>query len=121
MPKGKFEVAKAFAPAAISSFFEICDSIDGKPIANLDMVGARGGGFGLQKGTTAKVIATQAPETAIDVFINGENAPKAMTSIRMVQKLLKHAPGNYKVTIDHRIEIPVGAGFGTSAGGAKRA
>jgi len=42
--------AKAFAPSAISSFFEIHDTVDGKPIVDLERVGAIGGGFGLEKG-----------------------------------------------------------------------
>ena len=49
------KTAKAFAPAAISSFFEIHDTEGKKPIADLEKVGARGGGFGLQKGVLTKV------------------------------------------------------------------
>jgi len=43
--------AKAFSPAGISSFFEICDvTADGKPILNPNKVGARGGGFAMEIG-----------------------------------------------------------------------
>ena len=51
------KTAKAFAPAAISSFFEIHDTQDGKPIVDLEKVGAIGGGFGLEKGVTTTVTA----------------------------------------------------------------
>ncbi len=47
MPK---KIAKAFAPAAISSFFQIHDTENGKPITDLEKIGAIGGGFGLEKG-----------------------------------------------------------------------
>jgi len=49
------KIAKAFAPAAISSFFEIYDTEGNKPIIDLEKMGARGGGFGLQKGVLTKV------------------------------------------------------------------
>ena len=52
-PKGNtVKTAPAFAPGAISSFFEIHDTKNGKPIAPLEKMGAVGGGFGLEKGTT---------------------------------------------------------------------
>ena len=44
------KTARAFAPAAISSFFEIHDSENGKPIIDLTKMGARGGGFGVTIG-----------------------------------------------------------------------
>jgi len=50
--------AKAFAPGAISSFFEIHDTTAaGTPITDLGQVGARGGGFGLERGVHTKVTA----------------------------------------------------------------
>ena len=41
--------AKAFAPGAISSFFEIHDTQNGKPIVDLEKVGAVGGRVWTQK------------------------------------------------------------------------
>jgi len=40
--------AKAFCPAGISGFFQICDKEpDGKPITDLERIGARGGFFSM--------------------------------------------------------------------------
>jgi pantoate kinase len=110
--------AKAFAPAAISSFFEIHDNEGGKSIVDLERVGARGGGFGLQKGVLTKVTAKEADSTDIKVFINSKSAEEARTSGKMVEKLLCGVAKKYEVTVEHEIEVPIGTGFGTSAGGA---
>jgi len=87
--------AQVFCPAGISSFFEICDRThDGKRITDLERVGARGGGFAIEKGVLTEVSAIESEERSIRVFINDKPAPEAET------------------------EIPIGAGFGSSAGGA---
>ncbi len=116
MPK---RVAKAFAPAGLSSFFEICDrTADGKPIADLERVGSRGGGFGLQKGVWTTVTTSDAKTNRIRVYINGKLAPEAETTQTTLQALLSETKEAYEVVVKHEIEVPIGAGFGTSAGGA---
>ncbi len=76
----KTKTAKAFAPAAISSFFEIHDTEKNKPITDLEKVGSRGGGFGLQKGVSTCVTVDEAKTSDITVFINGKRAPEAKTT-----------------------------------------
>jgi pantoate kinase len=110
--------AKAFAPAAISSFFEIHDTEDGKPIADLEKVGAIGGGFGLEKGVTTTVTAQEASKNSISIFINSKPATEAKTTKQVMETLLSEATAKYAVTVEHQIEVPIGTGFGTSAGGA---
>jgi pantoate kinase len=112
------KTAKAFAPAAISSFFEIHDTEAGKPIADLERVGARGGGFGLEKGVSTKVTAKESEKSNVNVFINSERADEAQTTKKMVEQLLLWTTEKYEVTVHHKIEVPIGSGFGTSAGGA---
>ncbi|MCW4044206.1 MAG: hypothetical protein NWE94_01650 [Candidatus Bathyarchaeota archaeon] len=111
--------AKAFSPAGISSFFEICDrTADGKPTADLEHVGARGGGFALQKGVSTSVSASEAANSGVRVYINGKLAPEAETTSTAVQMLLSNARCAYAVVVEHEVSVPIGAGFGTSAGGA---
>ncbi len=113
------KTAKAFAPAGISSFFEICDQTkDGKPIQNLERVGARGGGFGLEKGILTEVSVSEAKTCSVSVFINGKFAPEAETTRRVLEKLLGKAEGAFDIVCRHKVEVPIGAGFGSSAGGA---
>jgi pantoate kinase len=111
--------AKAFSPAGISSFFEICDKTDdGKPIADLERVGARGGGFGIQKGVLTEVSVSEAKANSIRVFINEKLAPEAETT-NTVSKMLLSKSGNFcNVVINHKVDVPIGAGFGSSAAGA---
>jgi len=112
------KIAKAFAPAAISSFFEIHDTEGSKPIVDLEKVGARGGGFGLQKGVLTKVAIKEAEKNSITVFINSKPAPEAKTTRKVIEILLREKNAKYDVTVEHQIEVPIGTGFGTSAGGA---
>jgi pantoate kinase len=110
---------KAFSPAGISSFFEICDTLpDGSPISDLEKVGARGGGFGIQKGVTTEVSVEENDTNSINVFINGKIAPEAETTRAVAEMLLKKVDMSYKVVIKHRVDVPIGAGFGSSAAGA---
>jgi len=112
------KTAKAFAPAAISSFFEIYDTQKGKPIADLERVGAIGGGFGLEKGVTTTVTAEEAQKNSVKVFINTKPANDAKTTKHVVETLLAKTNTKYAITVEHQIEVPIGKGFGTSAGGA---
>jgi pantoate kinase len=111
------KTAKAFAPGAISSFFEIHDTEDGKPLTDLLKMGAVGGGFGLQKGTHTKVTVEEANENSVNVTINGETAAAKVTNY-VTHLLLQKSPQKFSVTVEHQIDVPIGMGFGTSAGGA---
>jgi pantoate kinase len=112
-------VARAFSPAGISSFFEICDRTDdGKLIADLERVGARGGGFGIQKGVLTEVSVSEAKTSSIHVFINRKPAPEAETTRTVSQMLLGKAGKFFDVVVNHKIDVPIGAGFGSSAAGA---
>ena len=111
--------AKAFSPAGISSFFEICDTeTDGSPISDFERIGARGGGFGIQKGVTTHADVSEAENGSIHVFINGKDAPEAETTKSVVQMLLNKVSKTYNVVVKHTVDIPIGAGFGSSAAGA---
>ncbi len=111
--------AQAFSPGGISSFFEICDTdSEGVPISDPEHVGARGGGFVIDMGVHTTVEVSDASSTAIHVLINGKLAPEAQTSQTVAELILSKQSSALTATISHEIEIPIGAGFGTSAGGA---
>jgi len=110
---------KAFSPGGISSFFEICDRTeDGRLIENLELVGSRGGGFGIERGVLTEVSVEKAKTNSIRILINGELAPQAKTTRTVAQALLSKADGAFDVTVNHRVDVPIGAGFGSSAAGA---
>jgi pantoate kinase len=112
------KTANAFAPAAISSFFQIYDTENGAKITDLEKLGAIGGGFGLEKGVKTQVTAKKALENSINVFINSKLEPQAKTTKAVVERLLSKTQEKYALTVKHQIEVPIGMGFGTSAGGA---
>jgi pantoate kinase len=111
--------ARAFAPSGISSFFEICDTTEtGRPIYDVDKVGARGGGFVTQEGVLTEVEISHSKSNCVKVFINGTYSPHAETTMSVAEALLKRSTKKFDVTIKHKVGVPIGAGFGTSAGGA---
>jgi len=111
--------ARAFSPAGISSFFEICDATtDGTLITDPEHIGARGGGFVISRGVLTEVSLAESKEKQIRVFINGKLWPEAETTKAVVETLLKKVHETYHVTVRHRVEVPIGAGFGSSAAGA---
>jgi pantoate kinase len=113
------KTAKAFAPGAISSFFEIHDTTaDGKPITDLEHVGSRGGGFGLQRGVHTQVTVEEAVANSVHVLINSQPTLEAKTTKNVIQTLLKQTSRKYVVMVEHQVDVPIGMGFGTSAGGA---
>lgn len=111
--------ARAFCPAGISSFFEICDRTpDGTLITDREHIGARGGGFVISEGVSADVSLAEAKEEQIRVFVNGKLWPEAETTKTVVRTLLEKVPETYHATVRHRVKVPIGAGFGSSAAGA---
>lgn len=108
----------AFSPCGISSFFEICDTnLDGTPITNPEKVGSRGGGFTLSKGVTAEVHTDPSESTKMEIYIN-ERKVEAKTTKNVVTSLLHSLKNKFHVKVKHRVEVPIGSGFGTSAAGA---
>ena len=65
-----------------------------------------------------QVTVQEAKSSGITVFINGKRAPEAETTRTVVEALLSKLDKSYVVIVDHKVEVPIGAGFGTSAGGA---
>ncbi|MDH5448815.1 MAG: hypothetical protein OEX01_07445 [Candidatus Bathyarchaeota archaeon] len=111
--------ARAFCPAGISSFFEICDTTpDGKPIHDLEFVGSRGGGFVVKKGVLTEVGITESKEPIVQVYINNRLAPNAETTKAVTRMLLEKVGKPHIVIIHHKVAVPIGAGFGSSAAGA---
>ena len=117
--KSVLKRAKAFSPSGLTSFFEICDrTSDGQLISDPLIVGARGGGFSPDKGVLTEVLVVDSDENQIQVFINGECCPDADTTKSVVSSLLERVSEHYAVAVRHQVDVPIGAGFGSSAAGA---
>jgi pantoate kinase len=79
-------------------------------------IGARGGGFVIERGTRTQAFA-DAKLTSDSVLINGYNVPNAKTT-RKVLEVMRRDYDFPPVTLMHHIQPPIGMGFGTSGSGA---
>ena len=106
-----------YVPSAISSFFEICDTeSNGTKISDPLRIGARGGGFILQRGSVT--LAETGREIQKDqVIINERNVVEAKTTLRVLQ-LMRQEYDIAPVRVRLNVEPPIGSGFGTSGAGA---
>lgn len=97
----------------------MCDTApDGKPLHNLEHVGSRGGGFVIGKGIITEVSVEEAERSHIQVYMNGKLVPEAETTKTVATTMLQKVGEPYKVIVHHKVAVPIGAGFGTSAAGA---
>ena len=84
---------------------------------DIRQIGAIGGGFGLTKGIYTTVTAIPAEKNNINITINNQHS-QAKTTRHTIEMLLQQTKKKYAITVEHQIEVPIGMGFGTSAGGA---
>jgi pantoate kinase len=104
-------------PSGVSSFFEICDrTSEGKRIKDPLRVGARGGGFIIEKGTST-VVRSSAQLKRDEIRLNDKLSPEALTSQTVVNLVRRDFKIPF-VSISHTILPPIGQGFGTSGAGA---
>jgi pantoate kinase len=104
--------ASVFVPAHISGFFQPCFS------NTPERTGSRNCGPCLDVGVVTEVEAERADRTSVRIFIDGRPAPEAETTSAAVGQLLQVVRGSFKVGVNHRCQIPVGAGYGASGAGA---
>lgn len=118
-----------FAPSHITGFFEIVDN------PNLLKMGSRGAGVVLEEGVTTDVEIKDG--NGVDVKINGKNDPENASITYKTIDLIKRQFDPHQITenkfneefnrkitqkfmdkkivIEHTLNVPIGAGFGTSA------
>jgi pantoate kinase len=104
----------AFAPAAITNFFEISYNSP-KP------TGATGGGYILSKGTTTNATVLLASGDGFSTVVNGDASYNARTTRRAVELLLAGTGVKARVSLAQEVQTPIGAGFGASAASATSA
>jgi len=80
-------------------------------------IGARGGGFVIRQGVTSRVTIRRRSRTRIEIRINSRLAPSARTTRSAIEQLIHTTGRTLDVLADIRVEVPIAAGFGTSAAG----
>jgi pantoate kinase len=101
----------AFAPGHLTGLFQICDQ-DADPLKR----GARGSGASLDLGVYTKVTAEHANSTSWSVKINGKQTD-AFVSENVLKKFSNRIQP-HTLKVEHNVETPAVAGFGSSGGGA---
>jgi pantoate kinase len=104
--------ASAFAPGHLTGLFQICD----QPTDPLRK-GARGSGVSLDLGVHTKVSAEPAKATTWRIKINGRATGEAFVSENVLTKFSRRMKPQ-TVSVEHHVETPIVAGFGSSGGGA---
>jgi len=105
--------ASAFAPGHITGFFQICDDPE-DPL----MKGSRGAGFSVDMGVQTRVLVEPSERDVVSIVMNGSVTGEAVVSENVVRRMLAKAEEPQRVEVTHEIETPIGAGFGSSGGGA---
>ena len=105
--------ASAFAPGHLTGFFEICDEAE-DPLQR----GARGSGCSINLGMRTRVVAEPADKTSFRVRINGRDTSDALVSIDVLRRMIPLLDRPYSIVVEHEAQVPIGAGFGASGGGA---
>lgn len=101
-----------FAPGHLTGLFQICDQ-DPDPLRK----GARGSGVSLDLGVYTTVTAEPAKETTWSIKMNGAQTGGAFVSENVLSKFSKLITP-HSITVEHQVETPLVAGFGSSGGGA---
>jgi pantoate kinase len=108
--------SQAFAPSAITNFFEIRYDSSTKPI------GATGGGYIVSKGTVSTATLRPRDRGDIATRVNGDGNYDARTTRRAVELLLAGTgQKGTGILIDQVVGTPIGSGFGASAAAATSA
>lgn len=105
--------ARVFAPGHLTGLFQICDQPE-DPVRK----GARGSGVSVAQGVHTAVTAEQADTSSHTVSINGDACVDAFVSERVIGKYLPQLAEPYRISVEHTLETPLTAGFGSSGGGA---
>jgi len=105
--------ASAYAPGHVTGFFQICDTAE-----DLLQRGSRGCGASVTQGVKTSVAVSPADANSHIIRINGEITNQAIVSLNVLDKILALANQPYEINIEHTVSTPLGAGFGSSGGGA---
>lgn len=105
--------AEAFSPAHITGFFQIFDR-SRDPLR----VGSKGAGVSVSSGVTTSVLVKKSSENSSKITINGQAAKSAVVSTQVVKHFLSMVGGSHRILVTHRVDVPLGQGFGASGAGA---
>lgn len=103
--------AKAFVPCHLTGIFQILDESGSALHA-----GSKGAGVSLTHGLETLVTAKKALKNSLLISINGRTSNSATVSKHLVNIFLSRFEElrDSEIVIKHTVDVPIGAGFGTS-------
>lgn len=107
--------AKAFSPCHITGLFQILDET-----TNPLHAGSRGAGVSLSRGVETQIKIKKTFQSLSQVRMNGIISNSAEVSkhvLKAFQSRFKET-ANFQIDIEHDVNLPIGAGFGTSGAAA---
>jgi pantoate kinase len=107
-------MATSFSPGHITGIFAPAEKV-GADLLNQGSVGA---GFSISKGITTTVRTFESETKGHSITINGVRVSNAPVSSYVADYYLKLATSQLFIEIDHRTEIPIGYGLGSSGAAA---
>lgn len=105
--------AEAFSPAHITGFFQICDQSE-----DLLNLGSKGAGVSISLGVTTRICVEKSPKTMVEISVNDKRTRSAVVSNYVVNDFLSMLHGSHRIIVTHRVDVPIGQGFGSSGAGA---
>jgi len=109
------EEAAAYAPCHITGFFEIFDESTDTVLA-----GSKGAGISMNLGVKTTVKIRKCPKYNLKVSINNRIVDSSKVSEHVVAAFFSRLSdaAHFEISVEHCIEAPIGAGFGTSGASA---
>ncbi len=104
--------ASAYAPGHLTGFFQICDEPE-----DLLHRGARGSGASIIRGVHTRIRAEPSDRSSFTISIDGEITDSAFVSENVLNRMARRFDQPYSIIVEHELEVPLGAGFGSSGGG----
>lgn len=107
--------AEAFAPCHITGFFQIFDQS-----TNALYVGSKGAGIALDMGVSTIVRIRETSRDLLQININGLVSNSADVSRHVVEVFRSRFERlrNFTIFVEHHVDVPIGAGLGTSGAAA---
>ncbi len=105
--------ATVFAPGHLTGLFQICDESP-DPLRK----GARGSGVSLDLGVYTRVAVEPSDAYSHVISMNGRRTGAAFVSERVLEKFRPIIKRPLRIVVEVNLETPLGAGFGSSGGGA---
>ena len=103
----------AFSPGHVTGFVQF-PTLQKDPL----LYGSLGAGFCTSKGVKTKANVENAGRNNYSIMINGKLTNEAEVSRYVVDEYISFLNENYKISVKHELEIPIGYGLGSSGAAA---